>query len=125
MHPSAVIAHAWVEAANAQDADSLTALSSSEIEIVGPRGTARGIAVLCGWLLRAGLTLETTRTFTGDSHTVMAHRGTWRTPDTTAVSVADVASAFHIQNGRVARYQRFDDLQTALTSVGLDESHEI
>jgi hypothetical protein len=124
MHESATIAEAWVAAANGQDAERLVALSSPDIEIVGPRGTARGVAVLRDWLQRAGLTLETTRSFTRGSHVVLAHRGTWRTPGTTAVSSADMASRFDIQDGRVARYQRFDDLQAALAAAGLDESHE-
>jgi hypothetical protein len=122
---SATIAHAWVAAANAQDGDRLAALSSPDIEIVGPRGSARGIAVLHDWLRRSGLTLETTRTFAGDSHVVMAHRGTWQTAGTTDISSADVSSSFDIQGGCVARYQRFDDLPTALAAAGLDESHEV
>lgn len=123
--PAATIAHAWVAAANAQDADRLAALSSPQIEIVGPRGSARGVEILRVWLLRAGLTLETTRTFARDSHVVMAHRGTWQTPDTTNPSSADISSGFDVEGGCVVRYQRFDDVQTALASAALDESHEI
>ena len=53
----------WVEAANREDAHRLEELSSPEIEIVGPRGTVRGAAILQEWRGRAGLTLETRRGF--------------------------------------------------------------
>jgi hypothetical protein len=55
----------------------------------------------------------------------MAHRGTWHTPGTIDISSANLASRFDIVDGCVARYQRFDDLQNALASAGLDESHEV
>jgi len=56
---SMAVAQAWVNAANACDGDRLTALSDPNVEIVGPRGSARGPAVLRDWLGRAGVTLAT------------------------------------------------------------------
>jgi hypothetical protein len=119
------VAHAWVAAVNAVDADGLAALSAADIEIVGPRGSVRGVDVLREWLLRAGIALETTRTFAGVSDVVLAHRATWQTPGTATPSSADVASWFQIQEGRVARYQRFDDLQSAIAASGLEPTDEI
>lgn len=115
----------WVDAANARDVARLDAVSSPDIEIVGPRGSVRGVHVLREWLDRAGLTLETIRTFARGSDVVLAQRGTWKTPGTTTTSSADVASWFRIHEGRVAGYQRFDDLQAALDSAGLKAGHEI
>jgi hypothetical protein len=66
---------AWQDAANRQDVEQLLALSDPKIEIVGPRGVARGHQVLTEWLSRAGLTLETFRTFAKDGVVVMAQRG--------------------------------------------------
>src|SRR5690606_32405887 len=96
-----------------------------DIEIVGPRGIASGAHVLREWLDRAGLTLETTRIFVRGSDVVLAQRGSWKAPGMTTTSSADVASWFRIHEARVARYQRFDDLQAALDSAGLTTAHEI
>src|SRR3712207_7719526 len=54
---------AWHEAVNRGDVDALLALSDDEIEIGGPRGSARGSAVLRDWLERAGIRLEPCRWF--------------------------------------------------------------
>ena len=60
---SAAVALAWIDAANRQDVEALVALSSPEIEIVGPRGSVRGTSVSEDWIARAGLVLENRRTF--------------------------------------------------------------
>lgn len=119
------VALAWVAAANAQDVDRLETLSSADIEIVGPRGAARGAHVLREWLARAGLTLDTTRVFAQGSDVVLQQRGTWQPSGATMASSADVGSWFRIHDGRVARYQRFDNLQAALAAAGLELAHAI
>ena len=122
--PTAV-AHAWVEAANRQDGDGLAALSSPDIEIVGPRGSVRGAAVLREWLTRAGLTLENRRTFARNGTVVVEQRGVWRSAETEGeASEADVASRFEVEGGRVVAYERFDNLSAALAAAGLGEADE-
>lgn len=120
---SSAIAHAWVEAANRQDGDRLTELSSPDIEIVGPRGSVRGTAVLREWLTRAGLTLESKRTFVRGGTVVVEQYGVWRSVETgEAAGEASVASRFEVEGGRIVAYERFDDLGAALTAAGLEES---
>ena len=55
------VAHAWQDAANAQDIPRLLELSAPDIEIIGPRGSGFGHQLLKEWLARAGLTLTTQR----------------------------------------------------------------
>ena len=126
MSPSSVsVAHAWIDAANRQHGDDLIALSAPHIEIVGPRGSVRGAAVLRDWLTRAGLTLENKRTFARDGAVVVEQHGVWRSVETAEfVGEADVASRFEVDGGRVTAFERFDDLSAALAAAGLEESDE-
>ena len=116
----------WQSAANDHNIDQLLAVSDENIEIVGPRGVATGHQVLRDWLARAGLTLETQRFF-GQGHAVVAaQHGVWRDVDTGEVkSEAKVASSFRVENGKITRYARFDDLSSALADAGLTEADVI
>lgn len=119
------IARAWVEAANRQDERRIAELSSVDIEIVGPRGSVRGIDVLREWLVRAGLTLESKRIFARGNAVVMEQHGRWRSVETgEVIGEAEVASRFEVHEGRVVSYERFDELDAALRSAGLGESDE-
>jgi limonene-1,2-epoxide hydrolase len=120
--PSDVV-HAWIDAANRQRGDALVALSAPDIELVGPRGSVRGAAVLREWLTRAGLTMENRRTFARDGAVVVEQHGVWRSVDTGEfVGEADVASRFEVVHGKVAAFERYDDLDAALAAAGLGES---
>ena len=119
------VAHAWIEAANRRDIDELVRLSDPDIDIVGPRGSVRGTAILRDWLSRAGLTLESRRTFVRDGIVVVEQHGVWRSPETgEVVGAADVASRFSVAGARVVAYQRFDNLGAALSAAGLSASDE-
>lgn len=119
------VAHAWIDAANRRDADGLVALSDPDIEIIGPRGAVRGVAVLRDWLMRAGLSLENKRTFARDGAVVVEQHGVWRSVETGEfVGEANVASRFKVTSGKVTAYERHDDLDAALTAAGLEASDE-
>ena len=119
------VAHAWIEAANKRDLEGLVRLSAPDIEIAGPRGSVRGTAILRDWLSRAGLTLESRRTFVRGGIVVVEQHGVWRSPDTGAVvGAAEVASRFSVEGERVVAYVRFDNLAAALAAAGLTESDE-
>jgi hypothetical protein len=119
------IAHAWIDAVNCVDAERLERLSSSDIEIRGPRGSVRGTEVLRDWLARAGARFENRRVFERGETVVVEQRGTWRSVETgDVIGATTVASLFKVQNSRVVAYERFDDLGTALAAAGLDESDE-
>ena len=119
------IATAWQEAVNTQDKEKLLGLSHPEIEIVGPRGTAHGHDILLTWLERAGLSLETKRTFAGEDSVVLAQHGVWRNAETGEVQgEADVATSFRIENGQVTQLARYDTLNEALAQAGLSGRDE-
>ena len=121
--PLAVV-ESWQFAVNARDLDRLCALSSRDVELVGPRGSGRGYDVLREWLGRAGFTAEPLRWFCGPrGDVVVEQRGRWVIPETTTERI--VASSFRVAFGRVVRYQRFDALSDALAASSLTDDDEV
>jgi len=119
-------AHAWIAAANAQDADELVARSSPTIEIVGPRGAVQGTDVLRAWLVRAGLTLTSRRTFARDGRVVLDQHAVWRAPETgEVVGEGVVASRFMVEGEHVVTYERHDTPAAALAAAGLTEADHL
>jgi hypothetical protein len=119
------IALAWQEAANAQNIERLIELSDADIEMVGPRGSGFGHQLLRDWIARAGLTLETRRAFAQGADVVLEQRGIWRSLESGEVTGdKTLASAFQVQAGRVTRFARHDQLDTALAAAGLTEADE-
>ena len=114
---------AWHEALNAGDAERLAALSHPEVEVGGPRGSARGRQVLMDWVGRANVRLEPLRLF-GRGPTVVAEEAaTWRDAQTgETTGEATVATVFALDGGLVARIIRHDALEDALREAGLDGS---
>lgn len=126
MRSSSEVVKHWVEAANRQDVGALLALSDPDIEVIGPRGSARGHQTLREWLARAELGLETRRTFRRGDVVVLAQHGVWRSPQSgEVVGEADVASSFRVVGERVVRYARHNDLVVALQEAGLGASDEM
>lgn len=126
---SVAVCRDWQHAANAQDAERLLSLSSPDIEMTGPRGSVRGHEALTGWLSRAGLTLETLRTFAGDDSVVMLQRAVWRSPPTAEkTGEADLATRFVVSSGCVAELSRYDTedaLDIALREASLGYGDEL
>ena len=117
----------WLDAVNDGDADRVARLSAEDVEVAGPRGTARGRAVLAGWLTRAGFAAQPRRWFCGADGTVVVEQAArWIDPATgTDRGAAVVASEFHVGTSQIQRYARHDDLGTALANAGLHESDEV
>lgn len=112
----------WHEALNSGDADRLVELSHPEIEMGGPRGPARGEAVLREWVERANVKLEPTRLFQNAERVVAEQRAEWRDGETGEVTgTRTVASVFVVRDGRVKRVSRYETLAEALGAAGLDE----
>ncbi len=117
------VAEAWQAAANAQDRVRLLELSEPEIEIVGPRGVARGHEVLGAWLERAGLTTRTKRAFVRGGTVVLAQHGVWHSVDTGDLQgEADLATSFRVVGGRIAHISRHEKLEDAFGQTQLSES---
>jgi len=124
---SLAVAVGWLSAVNQQDTAKITDLSAADIEIVGPRGSAHGRAVLTDWLARAGFTASTLRWFCGaNGHVVVEQDARWSDLATKAEQGrARVASRFVIHGETVAAYQRHDTLDAALTAAGLTAADEV
>ncbi len=119
------IVESWLKSVNASDRTSLLALTAADVEIVGPRGVGRGRELLADWLVRAGFSSQGLRWFCGtDGRIVVEQDATWVRPNGEKSST-QVASAFVIREKQVARFQRFDSLNAALSAVGLGESDEV
>ena len=123
---SIAIAQSWQAAANEQNVDRLLALSSPNIEIVGPRGSGFGHQLLRDWLGRAGLTLTTRRIFARGDIVVLAQHGMWRSVETgEIVGERKLASRFRVANGQVSQFARYDRIDEALAAAGLKLADEI
>jgi ketosteroid isomerase-like protein len=116
---------AWHEAVNRGDVDALIALSDDEIEVGGPRGSARGSAVLRDWLERAGIQLEPRRWFASPGELVVEQVATWRSADGAVADPEILASSFTVEDGRVMRTVRYGSLEEALAAAGLSMQDEI
>jgi len=117
------LVQAWQEAANGQNVDRLLELSDPNIEMVGPRGSSFGHQVLRDWLARAGLRLQTLGTFVDGNTVVVEQQGVWRSIETGEVTGEKiVASVFHVDDRRIVRFARYDNLNAALEAAGLDHS---
>lgn len=122
--PASIVA-AWQDAANRQEVDRLLELSDPNIEIVGPRGSAYGHQILRDWLRRAGLTLTTLRVFEHGDTIVVEQHGIWRSLETREdVDERPLASSFHVNDGRVTRVARYDNLSAAFDDAGFEQSDE-
>ena len=119
------IVRAWHEAVNRGDADALVALSDDDIEVGGPRGSARGSVVLRDWLARAGIRLEPQRWFASPSELVVEQVATWQSPDDTVTEPQIIASSFTVENALVTRTVRYGSLMDALAAAGLTMQDEI
>lgn len=119
------IVQAWQDAANRQDIEQLLALSDSQIELVGPRGSGYGHQLLQDWLGRAGLQLETRRSFARENSVVLAQHGVWHSVETGAVvGERDIASCFRVIEQQVVQFARYDSLDEALQEAGLTATDE-
>ncbi len=117
---------AWHEALNEGDIERVVALSHPDIEVGGPRGTARGIEVLREWAGRAGVQLKPQRICQRGNVVVVEQGAEWRSAQTGQTTDSQtVASVFVVRDGKVASVMRYPDLVTALRAAGLDESQDV
>ena len=114
----------WHAALARKDLPTLLSTLEEDVEILGPRGTTRGHAAFSEWFARAGFSASAKRRFCGGlGNVVVEQRATWKDRD--GEIGGTVASAFVVRNGRIVKYERFDELAQALTMYGLREIHEI
>jgi hypothetical protein len=117
---------AWHEALNAGDAERVASLAHPEVEIGGPRGSARGRQVLKDWVAQANVRLEPLRSFHRGGTVVVEEAATWHDAQTgETVGAATVATVFELDGGSVAGIFRHGGLEDALGYASLDGSDEI
>ena len=109
---------AWHAALNAADVDRLLELSTSDVEVGGPRGAGRGADLLRDWVARAHIQLEPLRWQAQAATVVVEQRARWQTPDGQTTEPLTVASVFKIEGGKVASVIRLEDFASALESAG-------
>ena len=119
------VVRAWHEAVNRGDADALVALCADDIEVGGPRGSARGHAILRDWLERAGIQVEPRRWFASPADLAVEQVATWRGPDGAVTDPQIIASSFTVEDGRVMRTVRYGSLDEALGATGLTLADEV
>lgn len=111
----------WHTAVNTRDLDAVRALTAEDVEVGGPRGSARGIAVLLDWVGASGIRLEPTGVFPVDGRrTVVAQDATWpgRPDHVPGTAPVDTATLFEVHGGRVTRVLRFDEgVEAALAAA--------
>jgi hypothetical protein len=119
--PVAVVL-AWHDALNAADHERVLELSDPDVEIVGPRGSGFGHALLRQWLDHTRVSLMPKRVFARGGSVVVGQRARWASPETgETIGEADVASHFRVKQGRISYYARFDETSAALEQAGLAE----
>ncbi len=120
------IVRRWISAVNEKKLEDAERHSCADIEIVGPKDSARGCHVLRDWIARAGITLETRRSFARLGAVVLEQKATWNSTDTGgSSSTAILSSSFALQDGRVCRVARFNSLHAAFGDSGLTEADEV
>ena len=114
---------AWHEALNSDDVERLIALSHPNVEVGGPRGTARGTQVLREWVDRANINLEPGRILHEADTVVVEQEAEWVSAEPGSRQI--VASVFLVHDGLVTSVVRYPTLAEALHAADFDEAREI
>lgn len=114
------IVRAWHEALNQGDIERLVALSSSDVEVGGARGSGRGTEMLRQWFDRASIHIEPGQLYNRGETVVVEQTATWPAPESTAVTEPlSVASIFTVRHGHVTSVVRCSNLASALEAAGM------
>ena len=126
-HGSLGVVEEWLDAVNRGDGQRVIDLSADDVEIIGPRGSARGREVLAEWLARAGFSAEALRWFCGSGgRVVVEQEARWSEMHGGPVhGRARVGSRFVVSDEVISCYQRHDSLAHALRAAGLDPAAEV
>ncbi|MDQ3225831.1 MAG: nuclear transport factor 2 family protein [Chloroflexota bacterium] len=123
--PDIAVVQAWHNALNVGNLDRLAPLMHEQIEFVGPRGSGRGAGLVRDWAERAGIQMKPVSWFARGGVIVVAQQARWRDQETGELGEPiDVASVFEVRDGLIQRVARYDSLEEALATVGIDGSEE-
>lgn len=125
LSPRATV-QAFHEHFNAGRRDEVMALATDDIAIGGARGTGAGKQLLEEWVGRATTTMWPRRWFAEGDTVVIEEQIEWRSRDGDRVMDSTVwGIAFTVRDGKIASLSRYANIGEAVTSTGLDETHEI
>lgn len=111
---------------NAGRVDDVLALATDDVTIGGARGRGQGRNLLDEWVRRKSTTLTPQRLFVKDDLVVIEELVEWRSRKTGKVTDSTRwGMAFTVREGKIAAIGRYADIGEAVTSSGLDESHEV
>lgn len=112
---------AWHSAVNAQHTAEALALSTPEIRLGGPRGSATGHDVLADWIVSAGIELTPRAIHRGARALYVEQDARWASsPD--PISACTV---FEVVDGLVAAVLRYETLADALGAMSDAVSEEL
>lgn len=111
---------------NAGQRDEVMAMATDDVSVGGGRGEGQGPHLLREWVSRATTTMTPLRWFRKDDIVVVEERIEWRTGADDRVTDSTVwGMAFTLAEGKITAIGRYANLGEAVTSSGLDESHEV
>jgi uncharacterized protein (TIGR00369 family) len=116
--PPASVIDRFHHVVNRGDADAAAKLVTDDVEVGGPRGSARGVAALRGWVEHAGIQLTAGRTYRRGDVVVVAQTARWSGDGTTHA----IATAFRLSADLIAAVIRYDDLTAALAAHNITEA---
>lgn len=103
---------AWHDALNTSDIDTLSALSSEDIEVGDAHGAGQGHQALRKWATERAQAAELGRMFVHDGVVVVELKG----------ANGAAAAAFRVVHDHVTSVFRHDDLESALAATELTEA---
>ena len=116
------LVRAFERAVNAGDVSAAVSLVTEDVEVGGPRGSAKGLEVFRDWVAGSGIELKTVRLFGRGDVAVAVQTARWHGDD----AVHEVATEFGERDGRICRVVRHDDgVDRALAVAGLSMADEL
>lgn len=109
----------WHDALNEGNIERLLEHVDPEVEIAGPRGSARGADQVREWVDRAGIRMVPTGWYVRGDQVVVEEETSWTTPDGALSEPTLIATAFEVTDGRVSKITRYSDIGAALNATGL------
>ena len=116
---------AWHHAVNAGHTAEALALSSPDIRVGGPRGSAAGHAVFAEWIGSAGITLTPRVIHVGARAFYVEQDARWASNTDPGVAAIHTCTVFEVSDGLVAAVLRYDALPDALEAMGDEVSSTI
>ncbi len=110
----------WHAALADGDPDRIAGVTHPNVELVGPRGSGLGVALVQEWAIDSGIRLEPQRWFGRADRVVVEQIARWLDAETGDLGDPILlATAFTVSDGRISRLARYPDLPTALAASDL------